>query len=54
MNSGYYTFADSDPANQPDKMVSTFRNIDIAIGVVLVILELLAIFLFLKKRRKNA
>ncbi len=55
-NSGYYTNADGDPANQPDKMVSLFRNIDICIGVVLILLELLAIALLIsgKKKRKAA
>ena len=50
-NSGYY--ADGDPSNQPDKMTTLFRNIDICIGICLIILELLAIFLFLRKREKK-
>jgi len=54
--SGYYTNAEGDPTNQPDKMVSLFRNIDIGIGVGLIILELLAIAMLIsgRKKRKNA
>ena len=51
--SGYYTNAEGDPTNQPDKMVSMFRNIDIGIGVCLIILELLAIAMLIRGRKKR-
>jgi len=54
VNSGYYTFSEGDPANQPDKMVETFRNADIGIGAGLIVLELLAALLFLRKKKANA
>ncbi len=53
VNSGYYTFAETDPNNQPDKMVTTFRNVNIAVGVVVVALVALAYFLFLRKKKKS-
>jgi len=54
-NSGYYTNFEGtgDPANQPDKMVTLFRNADIGIGAGLIVLELLAVLLFLRKKKKN-
>ena len=51
VNSGYYTKADSDPANQPDRMVSVFRTADIAAAVVLVLFEA---FLIWNWRRRKA
>lgn len=54
VNSGYYTGVDSDPSAAPDKMVTTFRTVDIIIGVVLVALEALFIALFIRNRKKKA
>ena len=53
VNSGYYTGVESDPADAPDKMVTTFRNVDIGIGVVLLLLEALLIRGFLKRRKEQ-
>ncbi len=54
-NSGYYTNfqGEGDPANQPDKMVTLFRNIDIGAGVGLLVIELLAALLFLRKKKRR-
>lgn len=54
VNSGYYTGVESDPSSAPDKMVTTFRTVDIIIGVVLVALEALFIALFIRSRKKKA
>ena len=54
-NSGYYTNfkGEGDPANQPDKMVGLFRNVDIGIGAGAIVIELLAALLFLRKKRER-
>ncbi len=54
VNSGYYTGVETDPTKVPDKMTTTFRNANIAIGVVLVALEALFIALWLKNKKKAA
>ena len=51
VNSGYYVDAESDPSEAPDKMVTTFRNADIGIAVVLIALEALFIALWMKKKK---
>ena len=54
VNSGYYTGVESDPAKAPDKMVTTFRNVDLGIGAILILLEALLIRSFLKRRKQQA
>ncbi len=51
-NSGYYTNV-SDSKTE-DKMVTLFRNVDIGVGAGVVVLEALAIFMLLKKKKKAA
>ncbi|MBR0401927.1 MAG: glycoside hydrolase family 3 protein, partial [Lachnospiraceae bacterium] len=53
VNSGYYTGVESDPADAPDKMVTTFRNVDLGIGAILLLLEALLIRSFLKRRKEQ-
>ena len=52
VNSGYY--ADGDPSKAPDKMTTTFRNADIGIAAVLIALEALFVYLWLKGKKKAA
>ena len=52
VNSGYYTKADSDPANQPDKMVSMFRTADVITVVILAACEALLIWNWRKKKAR--
>ena len=53
-NSGYYTNASGDPTRQADPAVSLFTTIDICAGIALVALELVAIFVCLRKKEKKA
>ena len=53
-NSGYFTNAEGDPTDQPDAMVGLFRNIDIGAGVVLVLLEALAVVALIRGKKKRA
>ena len=51
-NSGYY--ADGNPVGGMDNMTKTFVTIDVVCGAILVIIEVLAIVLALKKGKKGA
>ena len=53
VNSGYYTGVDSDPSNQPDNMVSTFRTVDIIVGIVLAAALAVMIVVHVNNRKKN-
>ena len=48
-NSGYY--ADGNPADAPDALSSLLKKVNIGVGAVLVILELLAIAMLMKKKK---
>ena len=50
-NSGYYINADGDPTVETDPLADLFTKIDIAAGVCLILLELIAIFCFLRKKK---
>ena len=52
-NSGYYAGVESDPATEPDGMTKFFRKMNIGIGVVLVLLEALAAFAFLRRKKED-
>ena len=51
-NSGYYTFAESDPSTAPDQMTTTFQGINIGGGVAIAAIEALAIFLLMRGKKK--
>ena len=51
-NSGYYTFAESDPSTAPDQMTTTFQGINIGGGVAIAAIEALAIFLLVRGKKK--
>ena len=51
-NSGYYTFAESDPSTAPDQMTTTFQGINIG-GVAIAAIEALAIFLLMRGKKKT-
>ena len=52
-NSGYYVGAESDPSNQPDKMVETFKKIDIGIGAGLLAALAAMICVHIMNRKKR-